>query len=575
MGTDKISPFFVACVLIEGFCGHNLGMARLSVKKGMRFFAPEKKLVVTCVVFSVVCSILPLLLSVVEGNMLAKIRTDAIKLASLFLVIGLVNQICAFLSDFFAELLACRVEKQIKLLVLRALSNIKIKSLGNTGAFTTRINQDAGIVSSGYADVFASIAKIFSNTAFLIFVVVASPWLGLYTIVGLVLVFVVEFIRIKLWQKGKVRLLEQNERADDVTNEMVVGAAESKQLGNEEFCLRKADNEYERLKKVRFEQDQKQNALSRSALALSCILNLGFVFLSVMLMEEGLLLVSTFFVVYIYRTRAEKFLKDVVLIKYKLAEASLSAQRICDVVDGNRKYLHQTFGDVEMKKVKGSLEVKNLFFHFNLKRPIIKNLNFELEPHELVAIMGKSGVGKSTLLALMAGEIRPVAGEILIDEKDINSLTKISREKSIAFVSSKPFFFTESVKDNLLRANPKASFDDLVAVCKLVHVHDEISTRPKGYDSEISQRGVGFSTGEKQRLALARALLKNSKILLIDEPTQSLDEENKKLVIRAIRHISNKCSVVVATHDEDMALACDRVFEMKNGRLYKQKISPK
>ena len=199
------------------------------------------------------------------------------------------------------------------------------------------------------------------------------------------------------------------------------------------------------------------------------------------------------------------------------------------------------------------------------------HFNFILQPNELVGIVGKSGVGKSTLLAVLSGELALQSGEILIDGKNLSKLSRESRNKSVLYVSANPFFFSESVKDNLLRANPDATFDMIVDACKEVFVHDAITMRPKAYNEEMQSREIGFSTGERQRIALARALLSTCKILLIDEPVQGLDDDSKKSVIRAIKRISAKRSVVVATHDQQLANECDRVFELKNGKLYEKK----
>ena len=132
-------------------------------------------------------------------------------------------------------------------------------------------------------------------------------------------------------------------------------------------------------------------------------------------------------------------------------------------------------------------------------------------------------------------------------------------------------FLAKSLRANLLRANPNAIFEQITQACHEVDVHDAITSRPKGYNEEMQSREIGFSTGERQKIALARALLSPCKILLIDEPVQGLDEESKKSVIRAIKRISAKRSIIVATHDSAMTEVCDRVFELKNGKLHKKK----
>ena len=542
-------------------------------RRGFAFFAGERGLVVACLVLSVFCSILPLVLPVLEGMVLGNIKSsiNPIPIASWLMAIGVLLQILLFVSDYVAQCLAGKVERNIKLDIVEALSKIKIKSYTESGVFTTRINTDADIVSSRYADIFLNFAKIFSNICFIVFIIVSSAWLGLYTVVGLAIVLVVEFFRYGIFKKSRQKIFAQEEIADSVTNEMVLGASESKRFNQSEKQYRRPRLEYEKLRKIRLGENIKLTALTYCENVLSAILSLGFIILSVMLVSEDKLSLSTFFIVYIYRTYAETFLKDIVNIRTKINEARVSTKRIADVIDGNRKYLHETFGDIEVKKVKGELVAKNIKFGYLNKKQLIAGVSLVVQPNELVGIVGKSGVGKSTLLAVLSGELAATEGEILIDGKNLNQLTRESRLRSVMLVSAKPFFFSESVKENLLRANHDATFEMIVDACREVDVHDAITSRPKGYGEEMQSREIGFSTGERQKLALARALLSTCKILLIDEPVMGMDDDSKKSVVRAIKRISQKRSVVVATHDKSVADVCDRVFELKNGKLHEIK----
>ena len=542
--------------------------------RGFAFFARERRLVISCLVLSVFCSVLPLVLPVLEGYVLGNIKSsiNPIPIASWLMAIGVLLQILLFVGEYVSNNLAGKVERNIKLEIVEALSKIRIKSyIADSGAFTTRINNDADIVSKRYSEVFLNFAKIFSNVCFVVFILISNIWLGLYSVSGFAIVFVIELVRLKVFKASRQKIYAQEESADSVTNEMILGARESKQYIGSEKSLKKPRLEYEKLRKIRLDENVKLSALSYSGNIFSAILSLGFIILSVMLVSDGSLSISTFFIVYIYRAYAESFLKEVVNIKTKIDEAKISTKRIVDVVDGNRKYLHDTFGDIEVKKVRGELVAKGVCFSYSNKKQLISNLNLIVKPNELVGIIGKSGVGKSTLLSVLSGELVATDGEILIDGKQVKDLSRESRLKSIMLVSAKPFFFSESVKENLLRANPDARFDMIVEACREVDVHDAISSRPKGYGEEMQQRDIGFSTGERQKIALARALLSTCKILLIDEPVQGLDDESKKSVIRVIKRISAKRSVVVATHDKNLAEICDRVFELKNGKLYEKR----
>ena len=159
--------------------------------QSLRFFEGQGKLVVGCLAFSVFCAVLPLVLPVLEGYLLGNIfeSNRALVLAGWLFGVGLVLEICRFFSAYFTRKLSTKVEKKVKIEVLSALSKIRVRSFASagTGTFTTRLNTDTEKLAVGLAEIFSSIAEIFSNAAFLLFIAIASPWLGLYTLLGFVL----------------------------------------------------------------------------------------------------------------------------------------------------------------------------------------------------------------------------------------------------------------------------------------------------------------------------------------------------------------------------------------------------
>lgn len=540
-------------------------------KRSLKFFIGQRKLVVGCLIFSIVCAIMPLVLPVLEGYMLGNAfnLTRMVALAGWLFGVGVALEVSLFFLDFFVTLLSGKVEIKIKQDVLLSLSKIKITSLNNanTGTFTTRLNNDSEQLASGYATIFSRSAEIFSNAAFLIFILIASPYLGLYTLLGMVLLFFVEWLRISLWKKGKIKILDQTERANSLTNEIIIGAREIKSLGNHDYALKKTNAELDKLRVIKFEEAQKQNGLSRCSSILSLFLSFGFVLLAVMLIRDKKVAVSTFFVVYIYRMHAKGFLSNLVQFKGKLEEVKLASLRIIEIVEGNRKFLHQEFGSVQIVSTQGQLEAKNISFFYHYKKPLIKKLNLICKSCTSTAIIGKSGSGKTTLLMLLAGEISPNTGEILIDDKLLKDLSQSSKNRLLTYVDASPFFFSGSIRENLLRANPKATFSQIVEACSIAGIHNEITLKSAGYDTQVKDQTL--SSGEQKRLALARAILKNSKVLILDEPTQNLDEENSKAVIDAIKRLAKTKTIILATHDLKLASVCTNVLELKSGKLIK------
>ncbi len=542
-----------------------------------KFFIGYYKLVISSLIFSVLCSVVPLVLPILEGNMLGVISHNdrALYFAGWLFGVGVLVTILNFLLKYITIVLSTNIENKIKLDILNTLSKIKFRVLAQngSGAFTTRISHDANILAVGISDIFASLANIFSHIAFVVFILFANVWLGLFSVLEIFLLFFLDFFRVRVWRRGKERIYGQTEKADSVTNELVLGMHELKNLGNSEFSLKKAEKELTKFKNIKIDESQKLNWISESINILKWFLSFGFVFLSAMLIKEQKLLVSTFFVVYIYRTHTSSFLIDLLNLKSKFAEVNLASGRISEIINGNRKFLHQEFGEINLHSAKGKIEIKNLSFSYNPKKKILKNINAVIEPNQMVAITGDSGSGKTTLLLLLSGQVSPYKGEILIDDKALTKLSLNSQTKNIAFVPAKPYLFSGTIKDNLLRANPKAQFEQIVNACMLANIHHEISIRPKGYDTEILESNSAFSDGEKQRLALARAFIKNSKILLLDEPTSNLNDDIKSDMIKSFLKLKKSKTIIIATHDDQIIKACDLVLVLNNGCLVKNSFS--
>jgi ATP-binding cassette subfamily B protein len=202
--------------------------------------------------------------------------------------------------------------------------------------------------------------------------------------------------------------------------------------------------------------------------------------------------------------------------------------------------------------------------------PVLHQLDVTIEPGQLVAIVGPSGAGKSTLTALIPRLYDVTEGAVLVDGHDVRDLTLGSLRRAIGVVTQDPHLFHESIADNLRYARPGASDAKLVAACRAAQIHDTIAALPDGYDTVVGERGYRLSGGEKQRLAIARMLLKDPAIVILDEATSHLDTENEALVQQALaRSLAGRTALVIA-HRLSTITAADLILVLDRGRLVQQ-----
>jgi ATP-binding cassette subfamily B protein len=203
-------------------------------------------------------------------------------------------------------------------------------------------------------------------------------------------------------------------------------------------------------------------------------------------------------------------------------------------------------------------------------RDVLHDVSMVIEPGETVALVGVSGSGKTTLASLLARLYDVTAGAVRIDGFDVRDLTTDSLRASIGVVSQDPHLFHESIGDNLRYARPDATPADLEAACRAARIHDVIANLPDGYDTVVGERGYRFSGGEKQRLAIARLLLKDPAVVILDEATSHLDNENEALVQAALDNALRGRTALVIAHRLSTVRDADRVVVLQDGRIVEE-----
>src|SRR5919204_1004641 len=200
----------------------------------------------------------------------------------------------------------------------------------------------------------------------------------------------------------------------------------------------------------------------------------------------------------------------------------------------------------------------------------LEHVSFDIEPGQLVALVGPSGAGKTTATSLLPRFYDPQEGVIRIDGHDIRDLTLESLGRQIGIVFQDTFLFHTTVRENLLYARPDATDEQLVAAARAAHVHDFIESLPQGYDTLVGERGHRLSGGEKQRLAIARVILQDPRILILDEATSNLDSESERLIQAALRPLFRGRTSIVIAHRLSTILAADKILVFDRGRLVEQ-----
>lgn len=227
-------------------------------------------------------------------------------------------------------------------------------------------------------------------------------------------------------------------------------------------------------------------------------------------------------------------------------------------------------GAIDLQDVNGEIEFKNVTYRYDEDKEVLNNINLKVEKGKTFALVGPSGGGKTTICHLIPNFYEIDQGQILIDGQDISTLTKDSLRKHIGIVQQDVYLFNASIKDNILYGKLDASDEEVIEAAKRANIHDYIMSLPKGYDTQIGERGVRLSGGQKQRLSIARVFLKNPPILILDEATSALDNTTEILIQQALDQLCQGRTTLVVAHRLSTIKNADEIAVISDGHILEQ-----
>lgn len=220
--------------------------------------------------------------------------------------------------------------------------------------------------------------------------------------------------------------------------------------------------------------------------------------------------------------------------------------------------------------ITGNLRFEDVSFYYDEKVPILKGINFTLEEGRSIAIVGPSGAGKSTIINLIPRLYDVTGGRILLDGIDIRKLDLNFLRRNIGIVTQDTYLFNGTIRENLLYARFDATDEELIEACKKANIHDFIMAQPDGYDTVVGNRGLKLSGGEKQRISIARVILKDPAIMIFDEATSSLDSISESLIQDAIEPLIKGRTSIIIAHRLSTIMAVDEILVISGGRVVEQ-----
>ncbi len=475
----------------------------------------------------------------------------------------------SFLSLYSMKTLGLKVVRNIRDRLYRNLihQSIDFLSKARTGDLVSRISNDIEKIKLAVAETLAVYIRETLTLVGLLAVVFYQDW-EMATL-SLVLIPVAAVPLVYFGRKVKKRGLQSQETIGDLGNfmsESAMGNKIVKAYNMEEFEI----NKFRQLNQKHFRINAKiALAYSLAAPVMDIIGGLvaaGLFAVGMNRIARGTLSPGQFtsFLTALFMMYAP--IKRLSTAHNDFQQGKAGWERVRQIITTENPIRDRTSA-VELKSIRGEVEFKNIHFAYNPEVPVLKNISFLAQPNEMVALVGASGSGKTTIMNLLLRFYHPESGEIFIDGRDIRSITLKSLREHIGLVTQDVFLFNDTIMNNIAYGRKKYLPEDVQRAAAVARAADFIAELPLQYETVVGERGIFLSNGQRQRISIARAVLKQPRILIFDEATSSLDSESEKLIQEAMDDVMKNRTTFVIAHRLSTIIEADRILVIENGEI--------
>lgn len=314
----------------------------------------------------------------------------------------------------------------------------------------------------------------------------------------------------------------------------------------------------------------------KSALVISTLVVMataGMYYLGTMHVLRGTLSLGSLLVFTAYLLMLYQPLESLTYTTWAMEGATAGARRCFEILDRQDDVVDSP-NAVAIEKTNGAISFQNANFGYDSTREILSSINLEIAPNQIVALVGGTGAGKSTLVSLVPRFYDPTAGRLTLDGRDIREITKKSLRQQIAIVLQDTLLFSTTVRENIAYGRPDATEEEIREAARRAQADEFISRLPDAYESQVGERGGHLSVGQRQRIGIARAFLKNAPILLLDEPTSALDPTTESAIMETIKELMRGRTTIIITHRIATIHGVDQILVLDNGRVVEQGRGP-
>lgn len=499
-------------------------------------------------------------------------QTSLGKIGRIALILGLTYAArigFRFISNYFAHVAAWRLVTDMRVRIYDHLQKLSLRYYHDkqTGQLMSRVVNDTAqlemLIAHAIPELFTNILILAGTTVLLLII---QPFLALLTLIPIPFLLIGSFIFMK-----KIR--PDFRAAQESLAELNAGLQDNLSGIKEIQVFNQQKREVEHIRKTAGSwRDAILRALKKSAVfhpSIEFIGSMGTVIVVGMggwLAWQGKMNVADIIAFLMYLTMFYQPVANLARVAEDVQNALAGAERVFQVLDTQPDIADKP-GATAADTVQGDVIFEHVDFSYEEGSDVLRDISFQARPGQMIALVGPTGVGKTTLVSLLARFYDPSSGRILLDGRDIRDLTLHALREQISIVLQDVFLFHGTVEENIAYGMEKATHEEIIRSAQIAHIHDFILSMPEGYQTMVGERGIRLSGGQKQRLAIARAVLRNSPILILDEATASVDTETEAEIQNAIQDLVGTRTIIVIAHRLSTVRRADNILVLVKGRI--------
>ena len=546
-----------------------------NLKKVYKYGRKYKK----ALIYQIICCIFFITFNIVLPIITARqliYLTDS--LFSQLIIVTIVVLIISIIDEFFKVLLRRNTQiffrgttRDLQVALGREILKIEVSDIdkNGTGTFMQRLGSDTDEMSRIFTMGMGHLTGILTDIGIFVAVFIISKTVFLFYLAASLILTLIHLLKVKIVGEKEILFKNQRDKTSGMSNELIRGVRDIKMLNAKQSFMNNLKDNINDMSEKLFKMRNIEMDFNCLIGILQAIFEFAVVLVLIYLIKDKRLLVANAIVLFSYRNRLlTNLMEKIGLLLTEIKSFNISSSRVFAIL-GTKEFQKEKFGKTHLDKVKGNFEFKNVTFGYN-ENNVLNNLSFKVKANQTVAFVGKSGTGKTTIFSLLCKLYSINQGEIKIDGVNIDELDEESIRNNITIISQNPYIFNMSIKDNLKIVKDNITDEEIRKACKLACLDDFIEMLPDKYDTVVGEGGVTLSGGQRQRLAIARAFIQETEIILFDEATSALDNETQTKIQQAINNLKENYTILIIAHRLSTIINCDKILVLDEGKVVGQ-----